>query len=424
MEEYKALLIELLRVPLIWLVLGLFLIGQSYLFYIRRFGRALIRRLYPYAKNSLSTTYICRSSWGKITIRYKVPAYNPDELQIVMNSNLKGNFHLIDIKLAEQFEDHLKTAKSEKCGRVASLFKLVSDHGELSLPIKDWDSLYTILSEIKSLNTHHIQAQGNKLILGNAVVKQETLEDENKLSELKQNIDRVIVLGRELLRALEYNVSFKKHKPVTKTSDPISIILPACVMFVGLIWFLFVADSYPLIDESQMLIPLLTAMGVTSLLLYPILAIRNKALFQGLPVVVRVFISAFLAVPTTLGYIGPAIHYNAYFDKSEAVRIEGTIIELQSVDNKSFKSITLRWLLGKKYGNQVDALLRSYQVKVRLSGGNVYTYSIPKSLSDILRPKEKVEIFIRDGALSWKWIFQIQPKDNVVSESFFTQEKR
>lgn len=320
-------------------------------------------------KKKLSTIYICRSSWGKITIRYKVPSYNPDELQIVMDSNLRGDFHLIDPILAEQFEDHLKTAKSEKCGRVASLFKLVSDHGELSLPIQNWDSSYNILSEIKSLNFHHIQTQRNELILGNADVKQEVLEDENKLSELKQNIDRVIMLGRELLQALEYNVSFEKQKPVTKISDPISIILPACVMFVGLGWFLFVADSYPLIDESQMISPLLTAMGVTVLLLYPILAIRNKALFQRLPVVAGVFISAFLAVPTTLGYIGPAIHYNAYFDKSEAVRIEGTILELQSVDNKSFKSITLLWLLGKKYGNQVEALLRSYQVKVRLSGG-------------------------------------------------------
>ncbi len=409
MEEYKVLLIDLLNVPLIWLLIGLFLLGQCYLFYIRRFGRALIRKLCPYARYSLSSYYMCRSSLGQITLRYIVPSYNPDELQVVMKTHLKGNYHFIDANLSKEYDGHINMANSEASGRIKTLFKLVSDTANSAVPIMNWDLTYSTLSEIKSLGFQHIQVQQNELIIGNADVKQDVLEDENKLSELKQNIDKVIELGRKLSKDIEQNQSFVQQKSALKTYDPIAIIMPACMMFIGLVWFIYISDIYPLIDESQLINPLLSMMGVSSSLLYIVLAIRNKSLFRESPVIFGGLVSVFLGLAITIGLIGPAVHYNAYFDNSEAVRVEGKVIEIESVDNKSLKYLALLWLLGQKYGNQAHTLFRTYRVKVQLPDGNANNYSISKSLWDTLHLKEEVEVFIRDGALGWKWLFRMQP---------------
>jgi len=396
MSEFSSFLLELAQIPLLWLIFGLFLAGQIYIFMLRRFGRKLIRKLYPHAHKSLSVNYFGNASLEKIIIRYQVPSNDPEELQIVLKTNVSGNFHFIDRVLAGKFGGSFLSAKDQAHEPVASIFKLVAVYGEIQ--ITDWNALFNILQALKTLGFHHIQVHRNKLIIGNASLNREVLENHKEIIELQRSIDRGVEYGRKLQQFLDYNASCEK-----RISGAVTVVLMAIFVLVGVLGIWFASDWYPLLDESQIIDPYLAATGVLSLLIFLILSIQKKSYSIGL----RLFIGFLLAACMSLGGLGPAIYYNAQCGRTDTFVVEGTVINLKKIDQTSIKFIGLLWLLGDKYGNLLKAQFEVHRVEVKLAARNVYQFSIPEAWWLSLSPDDKVEISIGQGCLDWNWVVQL-----------------
>jgi len=395
MDEFSNFLLELAQIPLLWLIFGLFLAGQIYLFVLRRFGRKLIRKLYPHTKRLLSVNYLEGASTDRIIVRYQVPSDDPEELQIVLRTTVSGNFHFIDRVLARKFGGSFLSAKDQAHEPVTSLFKLVAVYGEVQ--ITDWNALFNILQELKTLGFHHIQVHRKKLIIGNAGVNREVLENHEKIIELQKSIARGVEIGRKLRQFLEYNVICVK-----RVAGAVTVVLMAFFVIGGLFGIWFAIDLYPLVDESQIFVPYLAATGVLSLLIFLVLSIQKKSF----SIVLRLFIGFFLAACVALGGLGPAIYYNGQCNGTETFGVEGTVINLKKIDQTSIKFTGLLWLLGDKYGNRVKAQFGVHRVEVKLAAGKVYHFSIPEAWWLSLSPDDKVEISIGQGCLDWNWVVQ------------------